>query len=295
MHRGISTFFVAFLSILTTFGQELEYDAYTDPEGLMLDQFVILGQDTTMEAKNKANAEISRILAEFLRTPGSFDESFELKHLGKITSPNKRMNIFTWNYQGNDFSYKYGGVVQYRLTEGGDNYLVFELKHTLKQVPHDRTNHQNWYGCLYYKIIENSYKDAITYTVFGWDGYNSMVARKIIDVITVNRNGAFLGRPIFYMEKGRMERMLFQYNARTVMMLDYEENNERIIFDHLSPSDPKEKGNFIMYGPDSTYDALEFKKGKWYLKKDVDLRMSKKQGRFKKPKKIKRVKPPKDN
>lgn len=292
MRRKLSILFGLFFTI-AAFSQQMENDAYNDPEGLMLDQFVILAKDTTMAAKDKASNEISRILSEFAKTPGSFDETFELKYLGKITSPDKRLNIYTWNYQRPDFSYKYGGVVQFRNNEGGDNYLVYELKHTLSQIPHDRTNQDAWYGCLYYKIIENHYKDAVTYTVFGWDGNNSVVARKIIDVITVNRNGAFFGKPIFYMEKGRMERMLFQYNARTVMMLDYEEKNERIIFDHLSPSDPKEKGNFVMYGPDSTYDTLEFKKGKWYLKKDVDLRLSKKQGRFKKPKKIKPMKAPK--
>lgn len=290
--RKILVAMIGLVISYTAYSQEFVDESYFDTEGLMLDQFVVLGKDTTLSAKDKASAEISRVLSEFLQTPESFEETFELKHLGKISSPDKRINIFTWNYQGSNFQYKYGGVVQYRVGEG-NKFLVFELKPTLNQVPHNRTSHNQWYGCLYYKIIENRYKDIVTYTVFGWDGFNSVVSRKVIDVITVNRNGAFFGKPIFYMEKGRMERMLFQYNARTVMMLDYEEQNERIIFDHLSPSDPAEKGNFKMYGPDSTYDALEYKKGKWYLKKDIDLRMNKKQEKFGKPKKIKPVKPPK--
>lgn len=290
--RRIIVALVVVIFSYSAFSQEFVDESYFDTEGLMLDQFVILGQDTTLPAKEKASAEISRVLSEFLKTPESFEETFELKHLGKITSPDKRINIFTWNYQRPDFTYKYGGVVQYRSGEG-NNFLVYELKQTLNQVPHDRINHNQWYGCLYYKIIENRYKEMVTYTVFGWDGFNSIVSRKIIDVITVNRNGAYFGKPIFYMEKGRMERMLFQYNARTVMMLDYEEQNERIIFDHLSPSEPEEKGNFKMYGPDSTYDALEYKKGKWYLKKNIDLRMGKNEQKFGKPKKIKPLKPPK--
>lgn len=286
-------FFIGSLLLAYPFwAQELVDEAYFDTEGLLLDQFVILTSDTTNEAKDIANTKIGDILVDFLANPESFDETFELKNLGKITSPDNKINIFTWNYIYSRHLYKYGGVVQFR-SQPSAKPIVYRLTQSVDQIPHDQVDQNKWYGCLYYKIIQNKEKENTIYTLFGWDGFNSVISRKVVDVISINRNGVVLGKPIFYMEKGRMNRMLFQYNAQSVMMLDYEESKQRIVFDHLSPSSPEDKGDFRMYGPDSTYDGLEFKKGKWYLKKNIDLRMNKKEGKLGKPKKIKKMKAPK--
>ncbi len=270
--------------------QELTDDEMYDPEGMMYDRFIIL-TDTSKtvgnEERDKASKEITEILTKYLQNTDSFDEEFHIRNLGKITSEDGLLNIFTWNYQHSGYLYKYGGVVQYRKSKGSQP-VAFPLIQNQDVVPHGLTDNKRWYGCLYYRIIENEYKGAKTYTIFGWDGYNSVVARKIVDVLKITNNGVVLGKPIFYMEKGRMNRMLFQYNAQTVMMLDYEENKQRIIFDHLSPSDPKDQGVYQAYGPDSTFDGLEFKKGKWYLEKNIDLRMDKKDQK----RKIKKYKPP---
>ncbi len=283
MHKFL--LLVLFFISLGLNAQNYEDDAFYDAEGMMLDRFVMLTSDTANAIKDKASNEISSILAEYLKEPGSSVEDFELKNLGSVTSQDGKLTIFTWNYQHNTFRYKYGGVVTYKSSPNATP-KVFELKHSADQVPLNLVDQNQWYGCLYYRIIETEYKGQKVYTVFGWDGYNSMVSRKMIDVITVRNDKVILGKPLFYMDKGRMNRMLFQYNARSVMMLDYEEQIQRIIFDHLSPSRPEDKGDYRTYGPDSTYDGLQFKKGKWYLEKDIDLRMGKDESR-RKPKKIK--------
>ena len=45
-----------------------------------------------------------------------------------------------------------------------------------------------------------------------------------------------------------------------------------IVFDHLSPRSDSQKGQFQYYGPDMSFDAFVFEKGKWTYKKDVDAR-----------------------
>ncbi len=42
--------------------------------------------------------------------------------------------------------------------------------------------------------------------------------------------------------------------------------------DHLAPLDPSYEGNRSYYGPDFSYDVLEFNKGKWVLEENVELR-----------------------
>ena len=42
-----------------------------------------------------------------------------------------------------------------------------------------------------------------------------------------------------------------------------------IIMDHLAPEDSRFEGQYQFYGPDFSYDALEFKKGEWVFQRDV--------------------------
>ncbi len=53
------------------------------------------------------------------------------------------------------------------------------------------------------------------------------------------------------------------------MYLSYEEQYERIIFDHLAPETPALTGLYSMYVPDLSHDAFVFEDGKWFLVEDV--------------------------
>jgi hypothetical protein len=47
---------------------------------------------------------------------------------------------------------------------------------------------------------------------------------------------------------------------------------ELIVFDHLSPPDPKLKGQRDLYGPDLSYDGYKLKNGKWVYVENLDMR-----------------------
>ena len=57
------------------------------------------------------------------------------------------------------------------------------------------------------------------------------------------------------------------------MSILFENENDRIVMDHLSPLQPAYKDNRQYYVPDLSFDALEFTKGIWYYKSDVDVKM----------------------
>jgi len=42
--------------------------------------------------------------------------------------------------------------------------------------------------------------------------------------------------------------------------------------DHLAPMEPVFEGDRSYYGPDFSYDALDYQEGKWMLIEDVELR-----------------------
>ena len=76
------------------------------------------------------------------------------------------------------------------------------------------------------------------------------------------------------MGKTYKSRLVFEFAAMATMSLRYEDKEHMIVFDHLSvPSNvPKGEGTLARYaGPDGTYDALQFKKGRWILLNDIDI------------------------
>ena len=56
------------------------------------------------------------------------------------------------------------------------------------------------------------------------------------------------------------------------MSLKYNNELKMIVFDHLSPFESRYQGVYQFYGPDFSYDGLEFNKGIWRLISDVDAR-----------------------
>ena len=44
------------------------------------------------------------------------------------------------------------------------------------------------------------------------------------------------------------------------------------IFDHLSPEEPSMEGIKASYGPDFSYDGLFYRKKKWTLVSDLDVK-----------------------
>ena len=70
--------------------------------------------------------------------------------------------------------------------------------------------------------------------------------------------------------------MMFEYNADLTMSLNFNEHKNEIVFNHLSASqEGLLNGQYQFYGPDGSYDALEFHRDKWFLREDVDVRNEK--------------------
>ena len=65
---------------------------------------------------------------------------------------------------------------------------------------------------------------------------------------------------------------------------DYDEKEERIVFDHLVPSRKDLTGLYEYYIPEGTFNSYNYKKGKWWLEQDVDIRNQTKVKKYKKPK-----------
>lgn len=216
------------------------------------------------------------LLFEMLKKKGSMEYHFDsLKNLSVLTSKNKLLRVYSFVCPlKNGMLYRYFGFVQFR-NKKDENHNVVKLTDAMpdKQVAEKlMLNPQNWMGALYYKLISTSVKGKTYYTLLGWRGNDQETTIKIIDILTIEKEKISFGAPLFQTDFGMRQRILFEYNARAVMSLNYDEKKKRIVFDHLSPPSPQLAGNYKSYGPDFTYDAYQWKQGKWVLIKNVELR-----------------------
>lgn len=222
--------------------------------------------------KEKANELFRKKLAHVIENPLAFDYPFEkLTTLGSIKSMDNELRLFNWNVEQDDGSQKYY-CFTLRYDARKKKYYINELVDNSVMLPHKPTEileSENWYGALYYKIIPVDKGSKKVYTVLGWDGNTTMTNCKVIDVLSFTGSQVKIGSPMFKQHGQTLNRVYFEFSEKCTMYLNYEEDRERIILDHLMPEVPSMKGIYSFYVPDLSYDAYVIDKNKWILVEDV--------------------------
>ena len=223
--------------------------------------------------KLEINKNVIDVFNRMLSIEGSFDFPFDsLKYLGKIYSPDKLLRIFSWNVPMLDGTHRYFGYIQHKSSENGSLKVYFLDDSKNSRLTEDEVfTSDNWYGALYYEIIKTECQNKVFYTILGFAFNNYLTNYKIVDVLSFNNREIIFGSPIFKVEESLNFRKIFEYSARVSMMMRYENERSMIVFDHLSPSQPDYEGQFQFYGPDSSYDGLEFRNCIWNLIEDLNL------------------------
>jgi hypothetical protein len=234
-----------------------------------------VSSDNSFSAKEDANNRFLSLLHASLSKEGAFDYPFDsLKNIGKITSEDGKVKIFTWNLPLAGDYQKYFGFILYKKDKR--NTLVFELsdsRKSIKDPTKEILGYQSWMGALYYSIVEQTYRGKTYYMLLGLDFNNIFSSKKIIEVLTFGKNSEpVFGSDVFKVGDDFLSRIVFEFSARATMILRYISDSQTIVFDHLSPSSPDYSGNFQFYGPDFTYDGFKYDKGLWVYVRNLDLR-----------------------
>ena len=267
-----------FICKITVYGESLQHpDSATIYQLKQSGDSILRGSSDSV--RTLYNQQFYSKMDSILKEPGSFTFSFDsVKTLAVLVSPDKRLRIYNWILplqRGNLFQYH--GFIQTldKKTKKITTYPLTEKKWATDSAELLKLDAPHWYGALYYKILHHKYNKKDVYTLLGWHGKDVQSTRKVIDCITVTPTTIQFGAPVFKTGGKAKMRLIFEYNAQATMSLKAEEDN-RIVFDHLSPSDtrPEAKGMFSLYGPDMSYDALEYEKGVWSLKKNIQPRNS---------------------
>jgi len=218
-----------------------------------------------------ASTKMERLLAGFYADATNFEKELDsVPFIGQLTSPDGLVRMTCWNIAFEDGGFHYHCILRHRDAKGKVSVTVFEDSDVdwgrMLRKPIRPTE---WYGALYYRILSNKHRGTTYYTLLGWDGKDAVTNRKVVDVLRIQGNSVVLGATIFDGENKTDQRLVFEYANDASMALNFDEKEKMIIMDHLSPEDSRFEGQYQFYGPDFSYDALRFKKGKWVLIRDV--------------------------
>jgi hypothetical protein len=239
----------------------------------------LIQKGATDSVRLQANSQFKSYLKEYLRQHAVPEKNLpdSLKSVSLLVAPDKTFRIVSWIVPSTDQSHtSFFGFLQ-RFDKKKGTSAVIELSDvsdTLQNPQSVRLKDGAWFGAVYYELVARKKSGKQYYTLLGWKGNNKLTTKKVIDVIWFSNDKVFFGYPHFKTGKTYQQRVIFEYTAAASMALRYEEKENLIVFDHLSvPSNiPSGEGNMAQFlGPDGTYDALEFKKGRWNLLKDIEI------------------------
>lgn len=258
------------LSLLTTV---CTAQGLVQKEQFALQLLTALRSSTTDNQTLKIHTEFQKAMSELVRSKDFFNTPLQALKIADIKSNDQTLRLLTWNVEFADLSYTYGGYIL-RREEGRDKVTVIELNDVLdpySNKPENTIDHKNWYGAVYYKIIDFAFQGKTQYLLFGYDGGTTMSNFKILDVLSFTGQNAKFGSPVFKDTKSVKKRVIFEYANMASMSLEFEPKRARIVFDHLSPEAPALEGIASYYFPDMSYDAYvyDYDREIWNLQTDV--------------------------
>lgn len=188
------------------------------------------------------------------------------------------VKLFTWMVPQKNARYSYHGILV-DLTEKKPK--VFELEDgfiDIEQPEATLLRTSKWYGALYYHLEDfyDKKQKKHFYILLGYRPIDERITQKIVDVLHFDGGKWRFGGEIFDVPRFNDKRfarppyrLTMTYSARSTAMLRWDSKEKRIIMDRVNPPDASQKGMYMHYSPDFSYDALELKEGKWVLVENV--------------------------
>lgn len=209
-------------------------------------------------------------LVRTLKIENSFHYPFDrLKSISIMAPPDSSFRIFTWQLFVNDSTYRYYGAIQMNRSELQlfplvDRSFEFETPPPFM----DQLTPERWYGALYYNLRQFDTREGRKYLLFGFDAFTFFEKRKVVEVLSFDREGKpVFGAPVFDGMPGRengqgVSRLIFEYSSEASVRVNWDEEYQMVLFDHLVPMDSP-FGRGVAMVPDGSYDGLKLDKGRW--------------------------------
>jgi len=261
------------------FAQQSIVDQYKDTLIALAHRMQRGGGDTTASRDDSIRFEASRIfqntMEKIFSDSSSFTAHFEaIKYISVVSPEDHSFRLYTWNYPNYEGSvYHYFGYLQTvnKKTKKISLVTLYDASATIEKPASKKLKSDQWYGSVYYNMVENKKSGKKFYTLFGWHGKDQFTTQKIIDVLSFDGVVPVFGLPVFKSNNLYNYRVIFEYTSQAVMTVKYEPTRKLIVFDHLTTTNKKNEPNMgRMTGPDGSYDGYKLKKDHWELVENIN-------------------------
>lgn len=235
----------------------------------------------TDEERTDAAWQVYRALDSLLSLPESFDyswDSLKSKTISILTSPDKKVKLYTWNLILTDGSFKHFGYLQTRKKKSIETYpLLDTTTQQNKDITDEELDPAAWPGALYYKLIPFKKNHKTMYLLFGFDGNTIHSNKAVMEVLWLSKAAPVFGYPAFRQGEDDPSaecRIIMECHNDVKLSFYYEEKKHIVIADKLVPSFPEAKDDRYYYIPSGDYDIYKRnRKGTWVRGdlKDWDL------------------------
>ncbi|KAB2806792.1 hypothetical protein [Phaeocystidibacter luteus] len=233
----------------------------------------------TQEERNEAAQKFIDALDEICSYPEAMNFTFDgVSNMSILQSPDEHLRLFTFMVPQRNLTYAHHG---YLIYDGGEEYKHIELIDnamggralTFRLLPPTQ-----WFGGLYYDIIEQEKDDQTVYFLLGYRSESAQLQMKFIDAVTFTDGLVRFGSKSFkvgtfndFENSMPPYRLMMYYSAEYGAMMQWDSNFKGIIMDHVAPPDAAQKGLYISYGPDFTYDGLRWEDENWHLEEGIQF------------------------
>lgn len=241
---------------------------------------IVRGKDAAVRFRSDSN--FTRILVRALIQDKSFQFPFDsLKTISKVYSPDSSFRIFTWQVVRDDDYCRQKGFIQLRHPKGREKFIP--LRDADQFIANDVdtvANNMWWIGAVYYRILEKEHNGRKYYTLFGYDENDARTTKKWLDIMWFDDNGTpMFGIPAAFsyakdsVPKPALNRFLLEYKKDGRARVQYDEELDMIIFDHLI-SETNEPGKRYTLIPDGDYEGFKWTNGQWlHIDKVFDFKL----------------------
>ena len=282
MTRKFATFLLILLSAVTlSSNAQHSFDFNNGPiMNRFQDSLIRISDDmfnaSTTGERFAKNAVFIKTLVNSLKTHTSFSYPFDsLKRISIVKSPDNAFRLITWFVPLDDGTYRFFGTIQMGTKDGKLKlYPLIDNTDNISDV-NVLGNTKNWFGARYYEIMPVIVSGRQPYYVLiGWKGNNTKTTKKVLDVLSFEKDEPIFGKAVFEGPKGAVvkNRVIFEYNKLNSMTLTLDKSINMLVFDHLAPFSEDMKGNFEYYASDLSFDAYKIVNGKLKLIENVELK-----------------------
>ena len=267
---------LALIPLFIAFSVSAQVDS--DFENGISHSVALLEQARNAENDSLRQALVTQFDNEFWNLLGK-DETMSypfdnIKPVSVLKSPDNKFRIFTWGLQFADGNYKYYGIVQINVQGDVVALRLNDMSDGTTNPSNANMQASNWYGAIYYDLVQLGGKKSNIYALIGWDGGDLFVNRKVLEQVRIatNNGGEIIFGGNFINEHNKkVDRLIFEFTERAVMSLRYDKKLKMFVADHLaSPSEYK--GNTKFMGPDGSFDGYKYDKGFWMYVPDLDIK-----------------------